>query len=242
MKEEGFQAIKMFVGLLSINDDLQRVAAVRKAIGPKVGLMVDSNHAYSLPTAVRLASSLEPYDIRWLEEPLVPEDLTGYRDLRSKTRIPIAGGEGSFMRFGFRDLLSGRRGACVDIAQPDISACGGLSEFLKIAGLASTFGVPVVPHVWGSAVALATALHAVSTLPLSPFTANPVYLENEPMIEFDRNPNPLRDNLLIDHSWSLAENGTLAVPMQRPGLGIKVDEDQVAKFQIPLNWNQPSLG
>ena len=176
--------------------------------------MVDSNHAYSLPTAVRLArsfqlsfhflSSLEPYDIRWLEEPLVPEDLTGYRDLRSKTRIPIAGGEGSFMRwqnFCFQNQVwfpgsslgakgrmcrhcSGehsRHGTHGHTFQPDISACGGLSEFVKIASLASTFGVsarqnqqlqvPVVPHVWGSAVALATALHAVSTLPLSPFTA-----------------------------------------------------------------------
>lgn len=65
------------------------------------------------------------------------------------------------------------------LAQPDIAACGGISEFLKICALASTFGVTVIPHVWGSGVGLAAGLHAVATLPLSPYTANPIYLENE---------------------------------------------------------------
>jgi len=240
LKSEGFKAMKMFVGLLPIRQDLQRVSAVREAIGPEMGLMVDSNHAYSLPTAICFASALEKYDVRWLEEPLVPEDLQGYQDLRSKTKVAVSGGEGSFMRFGFRDLLSNPRGPCVDIAQPDISACGGLSEFVRIVALASSFGVPVVPHVWGSAVALAAALHAVATLPLTPFTANPVFLENEPMIEFDRNQNPLRDELLIDHKWTVSDAGTLEVPMKRPGLGIEVDESLVAKFHVPLDWNQGS--
>ena len=98
-------------------------------------------------------------------------------------------------------MFVGEGGPCVDIAQPDIAAAGGISEFIKIAALgeiinfnnikylfflASTFGVVLVPHVWGSGVGLAAALHAVSTLPLTPHTANPAYMEAEPVIEFDR--------------------------------------------------------
>ena len=78
---------------------------------------------------------MEKYDISWFEEPVVPEDIDGYRRVQSKTSIPIAGGECSFMRFGFRDLFTGPEGPCVHIAQPDIAAAGGLSEFLKISAL-----------------------------------------------------------------------------------------------------------
>ena len=113
--------------------------------------MVDANHAYSVPTAVSLAKQMEKFNISWFEEPVVPEDIDGYRRVQSKTFIPIAGGECSFMRYGFRDMfvgkcktssssenmtnLTGRGGPCVDIAQPDIAAAGGLTEFQKISAL-----------------------------------------------------------------------------------------------------------
>ena len=112
--------------------------------------MVDANHAYNVPTAVTLAKKMEQFDISWFEEPVIPEDIDGYRRVKSQTSIPIAGGECSFMRYGFRDMFAGRyqrrqshihftisgsQGPCVDIAQPDIAASGGLSEFMKIATL-----------------------------------------------------------------------------------------------------------
>ena len=99
--------------------------------------------ALSVPTAVNLAKQMEKYDISWFEEPVVPEDIDGYRRVQSKTCIPIAGGECSFMRFGFRDLFSGPGGPSLHIAQPDIAAAGGLSEFLKISAL----GISVRPVV-----------------------------------------------------------------------------------------------
>mmetsp|Transcript_30093 Transcript_30093/g.52873 ORF Transcript_30093/g.52873 Transcript_30093/m.52873 type:complete len:445 (+) Transcript_30093:175-1509(+) len=232
--ECGFKAVKMKVGLLSVKEDLARVAAVRKAIGPHIALMVDSNHAYSASNAARMARDLEAMDIRWFEEPVVPEDLQGYRRVRAATTVPIAGGECSFTRYGFRDMFCSPNGSAVDIAQPDIAACGGLSEFIKICALASSFGVTVIPHVWGSGVGLAAGLHAVSTLPLAPYTAKPSYLENEPVIEFDRNPNPLRDEILKDHKWELGEDGAIGVPLDKPGLGIEVDEDAVRRFHVPL--------
>jgi len=232
-KDAGFKGMKMKVGLLRVDDDAKRVAAVRAAIGPDMKLMIDGNHAHSVPSAVRLAKAVEKYDITWFEEPVIPEDIEGYHRLQAQTHIPIAGGEASFTRYGFRDLFCGPKGPCMSFAQPDISAAGGLSEFAKIATLASTFGVTIIPHVWGSAVAVAAGLHAVASLPLTPHTANPSYLENECVMEFDRNPNALRDELLVGHKFTLGEDGALAVPMDRPGLGIVVDEAAVKRFTVP---------
>ncbi|CAL4149353.1 unnamed protein product [Meganyctiphanes norvegica] len=233
-KGAGFGAVKIKVGLLSVENDLKRIAAVRDAIGPNMKLMVDANHAYSVPTAVHLAKEMEKYNVSWFEEPVVPEDIEGYRRVQAKTFIPISGGECSFMRYGFRDLFVGPNGPCVDIAQPDIAASGGLSEFMKIATLASTFGVTLIPHVWGSGVGLAAGLHAVATLPLTPYTCNPVYMENEPVIEFDRNPNALRDEILKGPKFTLGEDGAIAVPLDKPGLGVEVDEDAIKRFHVPL--------
>ena len=102
----------------------------------------------------------------------------------------------------------------------------------SILTLASSFGVILVPHVWGSGIGLAAALHAVSTLPLAPYTCNPAYMENEPVIEFDRNKNPLRDELLLDHEFVLGKDGDLAVPLEKPGLGVTVNMEALKKFLV----------
>src|SRR5262249_46176147 len=154
------------------------------------------NHAYTAVNAIRIGRELEKYGVHWIEEPVVPEDRAGYRRVRDAIAIPIAGGEAEFTRYGFRDLLVE---GCVDIAQPDICVCGGLSEWMKIHALASSFSVLTVPHVWGSGIALAAALHAIATIPPQPHTANPVALQNEPVVEYDRRHNPLRDDLLVEN-------------------------------------------
>ena len=162
-----------------------------------------------------------------IEEAVTPEDRAGYARVRAAISVPVAGGEAEFTRFGFRDLFVD---GCVDIAQPDLCVCGGLSEFQKILALASSFGVSVVPHVWGSGIALAAALQAIATLPPQPHTANPVPLQNEPVVEFDRKHNPLRDGLLIEN-FRLS-GGKLDVP-QGPGLGVTVDETVLARYATP---------
>jgi len=220
----GFATLKIKVGLLSVEADLERVAAIREAIGPETGLLVDANHAYNAFTAIRMGRGLEKHDVRWFEEPVPPEDHRGYRRVRQALDVPIAGGECEFTRYGFRDFLMSEG---VDIAQPDLCAAGGFSEWLKIQALASTFGVWVIPHVWGSGVALAAALHALAAIPPFPHTANPLPLQNEPVIEFDRNPNPLRDDLLAN-PLSLVE-GRVPVP-QGPGLGIQIRADELRKW------------
>jgi D-galactarolactone cycloisomerase len=189
--------------------------------------LVDANHAYSAATAIRIGRELERHGVVWFEEPVVPEDRTGYRRVRDALSMPIAGGECEYTRYGFRDLFIGQ---CVDIAQPDLCVCGGFSEWLKIQALASSFGVVAIPHVWGSGIALAGALQALAAIAPSPHTANPIALQNEPVVEFDRTHNPLRDDLLRD-KFAL-DGGALIVP-QRPGLGIRVDESVLAKYSAP---------
>ena len=144
--------------------------------------------------------------------------------MRDALSIPIAGGECEFTRYGFRDLFEGE---CVDIAQPDLCVCGGFSEWQKIQALASSHGVLTVPLVWGSGIALATALHALAATPPTPHTDNPIPIQNEPVIEYDRQPNALRDDLLIETIDF--EDGCLAVP-DKPGLGVTVNEDVIAKY------------
>jgi D-galactarolactone cycloisomerase len=220
----GFSILKMKVGLLSVEADAERVAAVRRAVGDNVKLLADANHAYNAPTAIRMGRELEKHGVLWFEEPVIPEDRAGYRKVRDALSIPIAGGECEYTRYGFRDLFVGE---CVDIAQPDLCVCGGFSELLKIQALASSFGVMTIPHVWGSGVALAAALHAIAAIPPLPHTANPIALQNEPVIEFDRTQNPLRDDLLSDKF--VLKHGALLVP-QGPGLGVNVNDDMLAKY------------
>lgn len=217
---EGFKAVKLKVGF-GVQEDAEVTRAVRTAIGPDIALMVDANHAYDAIAAIRLGRMIEPYDIGWFEEPVPPEDVAGYRDVKAAISIPVAGGECEFTRFGFRDLLVSR---AVDIVQPDTCAAGGLSECKKIADMAEAFGIRYNPHVWGTGIAIAASLQLLAVLPPhTPPSLGPV----EPMLEFDRTEHPIRQALLtqpIEHV-----GGVVRVP-DGPGLGIEVNRDMLARF------------
>jgi D-galactarolactone cycloisomerase len=113
---------------------------------------------------------------------------------------------------------------------PAVCVCGGFPEWLKIQALASSFGVMTMPHVWGSGIALAAALHSLAAIPPSPHTAIPIALQNEPVVEFDRTHNPLRDELLHEQFVAVLDQGALLVP-SRPGLGVKVNEKVLSKYR-----------
>ncbi|MEX1018320.1 MAG: mandelate racemase/muconate lactonizing enzyme family protein [Litorilinea sp.] len=219
---QGFRAIKMKVGL-GIEADVTNVLAVRAAIGPRVALMIDANHAYNRREALALAQHLEPVGIGWFEEPLSPEDYAGYAELRLRTSIPLAGGECEYYAAGFRHLVEA---PCVDIAQPDLCAAGGLTEGARIAALCHTFGVEVTPHCWGTGIAFATGLHFTSTLDTLPGRMMPA----APLLEMDRSENPLRDELTLPRF--VVEDGAVAVPTQ-PGLGVDVDADLLRDLTQP---------
>ena len=219
---QGFKAIKMKVGL-GIEEDYINVKRMREVIGEDIQLMVDSNHAYNFREAVLLAKKIEPFNISWFEEPLSPEFYHQYNELRSKTTIPISGGECEYLRFGFHQLLRNRS---VDIIQPDICASGGLTEAKRIGALASTYGIEVIPHTWGTAIGIHVALHFIANLESIPGRMKrPDFL-----IEYDQTENALREQLT--YPAIEMKDGMLEVP-KRPGLGIDVDEEVLQKFAIP---------
>ncbi len=225
-REEGFPAVKAKIGLLEPKRDLERIAAIREALGDETLLMVDANHAYATHVACAVARELERFGVYWFEEPVVPEDLDGYRRVRDATTIAIAGGECEHTRYGFARWLAAR---ALDIAQPDPTSAGGLTEIARIAALASAFHVHCLPHVWGSGVALAAGLQFLATLPPSPYTARPAAPYNEPLLEWDANPNPLRTEILREPI--VPEEGRAAVP-QGPGLGVEINEQGLARYVV----------
>ncbi len=218
-KSQGFAATKMKVGL-GVEEDVKYVSAIRKAIGPEMRLMIDSNHAYSYQEAVELARKVEKYDIAWFEEPVSPEDYDGYRRLRDNTTIPIAGGECEYLKFGFKRLFEND---CVDIAQPDICAAGGLTEAKRIATLAQAYNKDVVPHTWGTWIAISAAVHFVGNLDKNP---GRLY-DGLPTMELDRTENSLREEV-TQHQIKI-EKGLLEIP-RLPGLGVEVDMDALKKY------------
>jgi L-alanine-DL-glutamate epimerase-like enolase superfamily enzyme len=142
--EAGHTRVKIKVGLPSLDEDIERVAAVRRIIGPSRLLMVDANQLWDLPAARRAARALAAFDIFWLEEPLPAEDTPGYAALRAVIDIPVAAGESLYTEAQFRDALLA--GAC-DYLQPNVCRVGGITPFLRIARLARMFDIPVMPHL-----------------------------------------------------------------------------------------------
>lgn len=223
----GFTATKMKIGL-GPKEDLALVETVRRAIGDNIKLMVDANHAYTAREAIPLGREMEKLDVYWFEEPVAPEDRQGYRDLCQALDMNIAGGEAEFTRWGFRDLIEGR---CVDVLQPEVCGLGGITEYRKVLALAHTHFVPVVNHVWGSAVAVAANLHLLAALPDLPGGAHPV----QPLLEYDTTPNRFREELLAEPLDVLGrverEGGTIGLP-KGPGFGFDLDWDFVGHFRV----------
>lgn len=223
----GFKAMKMKVGL-GIETDVEFVKNIRSAIGPDIKLMIDANHAYSLREAVILAREVEKYNISWFEEPVSPEYYGQYAELRAKTTIPIAGGECEYLRFGFQRLLASNS---VDIIQPDICSTGGITEAKRIATLASVVGVEIVPHTWGTGIAIAAAAHFMFNLDVLPGRMNAA----DCYLEYDRTENRLREE--ITKTNLSFNNGELTVS-DLPGLGVEMDEDALHKYALKLSNGQ----
>ena len=213
--KEGFTAVKMKIGRLSQAEDAARVAAVRKAIGPNIDLLVDGNNAYTAYEAIKIARKMEEYDIFWFEEPVPAEDIEGSARVAAAIDTPLAAGENEFTRYGFRDLIINQ---ALDIAQPDTTWCGGITEARKIAAMASAWNITCVPHSFSSAIALVSNLH---------FSAS---ITNSMFQEFDRNHNPLREELLTE-PVKINKDGYIDL-WDRPGLGVELNESVVKKYRV----------
>lgn len=220
--EAGFTAAKIKIGT-GRSADIERVRTAREILGEDAHLMADMNGNYRPDQAINSAKALSEFDLTWIEEPVPPENLSGYREIKRAIDTPVAAGEAHYGRFAFKRLIDDRT---VDIVQPNVARCGGFSEARRIAALASTENVGITPHVWNSGVGLAAAIQFAASLPDYPHTRNvpePVFLE------FDRSPNPLRSEIL--ESPFDPSGGSLDVP-QKPGLGITVDEDALDAYRL----------
>lgn len=218
--ERGFRAIKLGwrpFGRRSPKFDELLVRTARDAVGADVELLVDAGgseqfwpHGYKW--ALTTAGMLAEYDVGWFEEPLPPDDLEGYIQLRREAPLPIAGGEVLTRRQSFLPWIE--RGA-VDIIQPDATKCGGLSEARRIAWMAYDHNIQMVSHGWNTAVGLAADLHLAAAMPVARY------------VEF-LTPAPYIDRLLVTPFRPDAQ-GLLTIP-DGPGLGIDLDRDALARF------------
>ena len=215
----GFRAIKMRMGTRPATDG-RLAQRVRDIIGPDMPLMVDLNEGFTAHAALDIANALAPSELIWLEEPIIHTDLDGYRRLSKALPMALAGGEALIGLGAFRDFLAA---GVLDLAQPDLALCGGISEGLRIAALADAFEVPVVPHVWGTLVNFHASLHFTAILP-GKRGPGVTY----PMFEYDNSHNPLRT---LFGEYPLDGAGNVALP-EGSGLGFELTPDRLAPFLV----------
>tara|TARA_B110001450_G_scaffold226038_1_gene224574 strand:+ start:1366 stop:2535 length:1170 start_codon:yes stop_codon:yes gene_type:complete len=227
IREMGFVATKMKTGF-GPKPDVKLCEAVRRGVGDDFKFMVDANHCYTTSDAFYVGRALEELDAYWFEEPIAPEDLDGYRELRAGLTVNISGGEVEFNRWGWRSILENRG---LDIAQPEVCALGGVSEYLRVLALCHAHFTPVINHVWGSAIAVATNLQLLAAMPPLPGGLHPW----EPMLEFDTTDNKFRDELLIEplgiQGQVKSNAGRVKVPIA-PGIGVEPDREFINYYSI----------
>jgi L-rhamnonate dehydratase len=220
-KDDGFKAMKLrfgwgpMDGAEGMERNLDLVRTVRETVGNDVDVMADAYMGWTLDYAKRMLPLLEPFQLRWLEEPVIPDDIHGYAELKSYARIPIAGGEHEFSLFGFRDLLQAR---ALDYIQFDTNRVGGITQARKIAALAEGHGVPVIPH--------AGQMHNYHVVMAS---------LNSPMAEYFPAVDVEVGNELFWYLFAgepTAKNGFVDLADDVPGLGLSISEANLRDFEI----------
>ena len=226
IKEKNFKAMKMKVGL-GPKEDLKLVSAVREAIGNDFKLMVDANHAYNKNDALYVGRGLDEMEIYWFEEPVAPEDYDGYKELKEKLKTNIAGGEAEFTKYGWNELIKNN---CIDIAQPEVCGLGGITEYLKVSALAQSNFIPIVNHVWGSALSVAVNLHLLTSLPDMPGGLFPT----KSMLEFDSTEKNIFITDLAEEKFSILDQvkdkDGFASPLENIGIGINPKKDFIKEY------------
>jgi L-alanine-DL-glutamate epimerase-like enolase superfamily enzyme len=212
--EQGFDIVKTHLGVLSPTEEEVRVKAMREAVGPDVGLMIDINCGYDLGDAMEAIKRWGEYNPFWIEEPLIPMDLEGLVSLRPATDVPFSCGENEFGVHGFKQLLDTRAVAYV---MPDIGRVGGLLESKKIAALAEAYGVVVSPHNFSSGVLLAATLHLMASTP------------NAKLLELDPTGDSVYEELLVD---PIKRDGAWVGIPEAPGLGVELRDEVREKYEL----------
>jgi L-alanine-DL-glutamate epimerase-like enolase superfamily enzyme len=176
--------------------------------------MVDAHGTFTVAEAKRFCRLVEDQDLAWFEEPVTGDDKLGMAEVRRAAMVPIAAGESEQTRFDFRDLIAAR---AIDILQPDLAICGGLTEARRIDALAGAYNLRLAPHLWAGAPAFFAGLHLAAASPSS-F-----------ILEFSLGANPMLHDLIAEKIDVV--DGTIGIP-DRPGLGITIREDVVGRFTM----------
>ena len=210
----GFRAVKMRVGSMDDRPHVSasRVKAARKVLGPDVELMVDAHGTYTVAEAKRFAALVDDCDLAWFEEPVIADDRAGLAEFRAATMIPVAIGESECTRFDFAALVAGR---AADILQPDPAFCGGITEAMRIAALASSFNLRLAPHLWAGAPCFFAGLHVLAAAPAG-------YI-----VEFSLGANPMIH--MLSRAPVVVQDGMIAVP-DGPGLGLEMDTEVITRY------------
>lgn len=220
-KEQGYRAMKMRFGwgptdgAAGMQRNLELLRTIREVIGDEVDLMADAYMGWTLDYAKRMLPLLEPFNLRWLEEPVIPDEIRGYAELKAYGCVPISGGEHEFTLHGFRELLEAR---AVDYIQFDTNRVGGISQARKIAALAEAYAVPVIPH--------AGQMHNFHVVMAS---------LNSPMAEYFPKVDVEVGNELF---WYIFEgepeavDGYIDLRDDVPGLGVSINEDALGRFTV----------
>ena len=220
-RDEGYLAMKMRFGwgpadgAPGMQRNLELLATIREVVGDEVDIMADAYMGWTLDYAKRMVPLLEPFNLRWLEEPVIPDDIHGYAALKAMGRMPIAGGEHEFTIYGFRELLEAK---AVDYIQFDTNRVGGISQARKIAALAEAHSIPVVPH--------AGQMHNYHIVMAS---------TNSPMAEFFPIVDVEVGNELFWYIFDgepQPENGFINLRDDVPGLGLTIREDALSQFAV----------
>jgi D-arabinonate dehydratase/D-galactarolactone cycloisomerase len=230
-RQEGYLGFKMKVGNIagaihartlhetplrvSFDEDIARVAAARQALGPDLDLMCDATTSLDHKTAMRYAEAFEKLEVRWFEEPTQPENIAGCAALANHTRVPIAGFETETSKFNFAALMDA---GAIQIVQPDVIQVGGITEARKIAAYAQMRHLLFSCKNYSTAVSLAACLNLLYGLP------------NTDFFECDMDPSPWRSEILKSPLFNF--DAGFVTPMDRPGLGLNIDEEQLKKWQV----------
>lgn len=210
--DRGHDVVKMKVGRKPLEEEIERVRAVRETIGPNRQLLMDANGKWETKQeAVRACRAFAEYDPYFIEEPVMPDSLDLYREINRSLDYAVAGGELEFTRYGFADLL---REECVEILQPDVTVVGGVTEWMRVADMAACHDIPIAPHYnWDLHIQLLGAI------------------ENGLWIEYfyrDSDVKAFDDVLRYPIE---PEDGVIQLP-QRPGHGVELDRDALEAFRL----------
>jgi galactonate dehydratase len=233
-KNAGYDAVKFWVDFASFESDpdqldsfntnptnkqidriISTVAAVRAAVGPLMGIMVEMHTKFDLPSAIKLVKAFEPYNPTWIEEPVPAENMDSLREVTQSTSIPICVGENLYLAHQFETLLQMK---AADIIMPDVQKCGGIGEAKRIANIANVHYVPFAPHMVGSPYALMASAHICASVP------------NFLMLESNQRTISAWNGILVEPP--VIEKGFLKVS-DKPGIGLDLIEDGIRKYATP---------